>query len=119
MVRVDLAVLLERGERARRHLVENVEVARLDVGVGSVGATSGVELEHQSAVLRLVDALVVRVGLKRDLLVALPAGLGQLVRAVADRTLAEFLGDRAVRTCLLYTSPSPRDRTRSRMPSSA
>ena len=26
---------------------------------------------------------------------------------------------RPVRTCLLYTSPSPRDRTRSRMPSSA
>ena len=28
------------------------------------------------------------------------------------------LGD-ALKTCLLYTSPSPRDRTRSRMPSSA
>ena len=27
--------------------------------------------------------------------------------------------DRAAGTCLLYTSPSPRDRTRSRMPSSA
>ena len=27
--------------------------------------------------------------------------------------------DRASHTCLLYTSPSPRDRTRSRMPSSA
>ena len=27
--------------------------------------------------------------------------------------------DRQVYTCLLYTSPSPRDRTRSRMPSSA
>ena len=27
--------------------------------------------------------------------------------------------EQAVRTCLLYTSPSPRDRTRSRMPSSA
>ena len=26
---------------------------------------------------------------------------------------------RHIRTCLLYTSPSPRDRTRSRMPSSA
>ena len=25
----------------------------------------------------------------------------------------------SMRTCLLYTSPSPRDRTRSRMPSSA
>ena len=28
-------------------------------------------------------------------------------------------GDISVNTCLLYTSPSPRDRTRSRMPSSA
>ena len=27
--------------------------------------------------------------------------------------------NRLVRNCLLYTSPSPRDRTRSRMPSSA
>ena len=33
-----------------------------------------------------------------------------------DRLIREFdLSD----TCLLYTSPSPRDRTRSRMPSSA
>ena len=28
-------------------------------------------------------------------------------------------GNLLVRACLLYTSPSPRDRTRSRMPSSA
>ena len=35
----------------------------------------------------------------------------------ADENLSEIL-DRKV-TCLLYTSPSPRDRTRSRMPSSA
>ena len=28
-------------------------------------------------------------------------------------------GGSELRTCLLYTSPSPRDRTRSRMPSSA
>ena len=27
--------------------------------------------------------------------------------------------DASINTCLLYTSPSPRDRTRSRMPSSA
>ena len=35
--------------------------------------------------------------------------------------LIAFAGPRVVRdtTCLLYTSPSPRDRTRSRMPSSA
>ena len=31
----------------------------------------------------------------------------------------EFFGDAVLRFCLLYTSPSPRDRTRSRMPSSA
>ena len=30
-----------------------------------------------------------------------------------------ILGDMVQRICLLYTSPSPRDRTRSRMPSSA
>ena len=33
--------------------------------------------------------------------------------------IAEHLAGRAEFTCLLYTSPSPRDRTRSRMPSSA
>ena len=34
---------------------------------------------------------------------------------------AELQADQALqeRTCLLYTSPNPRDRTRSRMPSSA
>ena len=33
--------------------------------------------------------------------------------------LDNALQDANIRTCLLYTSPSPRDRTRSRMPSSA
>ena len=32
---------------------------------------------------------------------------------------AQFPSIRCIRACLLYTSPSPRDRTRSRMPSSA
>ena len=31
----------------------------------------------------------------------------------------ELFGEDGIYTCLLYTSPSPRDRTRSRMPSSA
>ena len=31
----------------------------------------------------------------------------------------EIIGDAQATFCLLYTSPSPRDRTRSRMPSSA
>ena len=34
-------------------------------------------------------------------------------------TVTEKEGNTLIRICLLYTSPSPRDRTRSRMPSSA
>ena len=30
-----------------------------------------------------------------------------------------FLGEKLCKTCLLYTSPSPRDKRQSRMPSSA
>ena len=33
--------------------------------------------------------------------------------------LAHLLVEQSLQPCLLYTSPSPRDRTRSRMPSSA
>ena len=40
--------------------------------------------------------------------------------AVEDDFAEQEAGSRSVHeTCLLYTSPSPRDRTRSRMPSSA
>ena len=37
----------------------------------------------------------------------------------ADTTLEAVVQAGSIHTCLLYTSPSPRDRTRSRMPSSA
>ena len=39
--------------------------------------------------------------------------------AVRDFAVACRVFDRVAKGCLLYTSPSPRDRTRSRMPSSA
>ena len=47
-----------------------------------------------------------------------------LLGAVADSTRKKLVGDTVTFAasyyiCLLYTSPSPRDRTRSRMPSSA
>ena len=35
------------------------------------------------------------------------------------KMLKKFIYCTGITTCLLYTSPSPRDRTRSRMPSSA
>ena len=40
--------------------------------------------------------------------------VGTAIVLLADNLLLKLLG-----SCLLYTSPSPRDRTRSRMPSSA
>ena len=45
-------------------------------------------------------------------------GGGNAVEHMIDRSVGgvEFI---CANTCLLYTSPSPRDRTRSRMPSSA
>ena len=43
--------------------------------------------------------------------------MAQLYLYKVDRLI--IAGDLTHSTCLLYTSPSPRDRTRSRMPSSA
>ena len=43
---------------------------------------------------------------------------GHRSKSAAD-VVKKFLADRPEYSCLLYTSPSPRDRTRSRMPSSA
>ena len=40
-------------------------------------------------------------------------------RALAQKALKYLDSTGIADTCLLYTSPSPRDRTRSRMPSSA
>ena len=56
--------------------------------------------------------------------IVISQGVGE---AVSDRKLienavndlTEIAGQKALIVCLLYTSPSPRDRTRSRMPSSA
>ena len=45
----------------------------------------------------------------------------ETVNPATQEVLAEVAsgGEAEVNACLLYTSPSPRDRTRSRMPSSA
>ena len=47
---------------------------------------------------------------------------GELIEALKDTDVAMSQGhgiSPSIFSCLLYTSPSPRDRTRSRMPSSA
>ena len=52
-------------------------------------------------------------GLDSNLYQGVPFGSEDGVYAMSATTLVEY------GNCLLYTSPSPRDRTRSRMPSSA
>ena len=48
--------------------------------------------------------------------ITLNMGVGE---AVADKKILDHAVGDMTKICLLYTSPSPRDRTRSRMPSSA
>ena len=57
----------------------------------------------------------------RELEASAPAGLTsrEVVIGYDRRFLAPELAEAICSACLLYTSPSPRDRTRSRMPSSA
>ena len=69
------------------------------VMIGADGLTPAVEREVDAA-LRSHGLIKVRM-----------LGDDRAVREAALQALAE--------ACLLYTSPSPRDRTRSRMPSSA
>ena len=60
--------------------------------------------------------------LLEDLLKRSPNNYGQYeasVKEILDKVKEEKDAAVFAYTCLLYTSPSPRDRTRSRMPSSA
>ena len=50
---------------------------------------------------------------------AAKALLEESVKAVGGKDALLKIKSRVIEACLLYTSPSPRDRTRSRMPSSA
>ena len=49
----------------------------------------------------------------------LPPGVERHVVNGGGLTAFHIFPDDEIEICLLYTSPSPRDRTRSRMPSSA
>ena len=62
---------------------------------------------HKSRSIKVAEAAKVFENTQRDVNIALTNEFSRI---------CEQLG---IRTCLLYTSPSPRDRTRSRMPSSA
>jgi len=73
----------------------------------------------------LVEELEIERATNAKLLAAKEQQAGQLQRLevrvarLTERLEAADVENRRLENCLLYTSPSPRDRTRSRMPSSA
>ena len=109
---------------------------RLPVANGGLGATLpelfGLIIELAAADPNLTNAYRSHFGFTEDLLNAPESvwrdawlkriGQGETIGSgfseVGDTPLGSY-STRLVRNCLLYTSPSPRDRTRSRMPSSA
>ena len=87
------------------------------------GSFDPVTLGHLNVIergSRLVDRLIIGIGINSE-----KQGLFQPTeRLELVQRVVQHLSNVEVKTfeglaCLLYTSPSPRDRTRSRMPSSA
>ena len=85
----------------------------------STQSERGAALVVAMLVFALVAALMV--GLQRDFTLTLQRGTHQLFSEQAWAYLigAEELAAVVLQACLLYTSPSPRDISGSRMPSSA
>ena len=91
------ALVARLGELLTQHKDDLATLVTLEVGK--------ITSEALGEVQEMIDVCSFAVGLSRQLY---------------GRTIAsERSGHRLIETCLLYTSPSPRDRTRSRMPSSA
>ena len=89
-----------------------ISMMRVFVSVADKGsmASAGRDLNLSPSVMsKNLSALEDRLGARL---------LTRTTRSVSLTEVGHAYLDRA-RSCLLYTSPSPRDRTRSRMPSSA
>ena len=114
-------LLIEQGidELVRRHRPEAIAIERVfaDVNVLSVMGTA-----QASAMAMLVAAkhgIPVHLHTPTEVKAAV-TGSGRADKAQVTTMVTRLLRlDTAPKPCLLYTSPSPRDRTRSRMPSSA
>jgi len=122
--------IMERSRRGKRHAARrglvNVLVAA-PYGYRYIGKHEGggqaqyqVDFEQAKVVRQIFewvgrDRMSTRQVVRRLAQEGIPSAKGK--RWCAE-TVGKLLKNRAY-TCLLYTSPSPRDRTRSRMPSSA
>ena len=93
-----------------------------EIDILSFGETMAMFVAEQNGELADVDQFHKRIaGADSNVAIGLSRlgfNVAWLSRVGAD-SLGRFVIDTLEKHCLLYTSPSPRDRTRSRMPSSA
>ena len=110
------------------HLVEAVRLPHRFGCLDDEGGGVGIELvgmRLEPAMLSLLESkrksiqLFVRTQPDKTALAQVDIGLVGGGVAGADAAVEAVAGDDQVGVCLLYTSPSPRDRQKSRMPSSA
>ena len=95
--------------------------ARGEISASQAGSTAGWVAEHAPTLAAGSGAgqvaRLVRECARPDMTIVQAAAVSGAVSVpVALRVVTEYA---RLKPCLLYTSPSPRDRTRSRMPSSA
>ena len=101
--------------------VAKLETEVLVIGAGGAGMYAAIAAARNGARVLLLDkSLIGRGGATVMAQMTVAVALGDQEPDHWTDHLADTLNaGRGICDCLLYTSPSPRDRTRSRMPSSA
>ena len=86
---------------------------------GMIGDPSGKSAERNLQTQEQLDANLAGIELQMRQLLDFDSGDNSAILVNNNDWMSKFSYIEFLRDCLLYTSPSPRDRTRSRMPSSA
>ena len=94
-----------------------------DTKLGEEEITRDIPNVNEEALKNLDESGIVYIGAEvnaGDILVGKVTPKGDSASGPEEKLLRSIFGEKAIDvTCLLYTSPSPRDRSLSRMPSSA
>ena len=109
--------IVEDDQQIREVLVKAIKKEGYRVNASSDGAAGYKMAEKEKPSIILLDLLLPKMSGKDFLAKLRKSDWGALIPVII---LTNLSGTQDINdVCLLYTSPSPRDRTRSRMPSSA
>ena len=112
-VRIDMTMLTHDPEHADAVVAVMREVEGVEIG----RVSDRTFLMHLGGKLSVESKVPIRT--RDDLSMVYTPGVARVCLAIAENPADARRLTIKRNTCLLYTSPSPRDRTRSRMPSSA